>query len=68
MITIPPGPINPNGFAEVSHNHATTTVITITNDNGDVDTISVPPNTKVKWYPPAPGRRPGMGPATVGEH
>jgi len=53
MITVTPGPIDPNGFAEISHGRAQDTVITIKNDNGDEVEITVSPNTKVKWYPPA---------------
>lgn len=53
MITVKPSPIDPAGQAQVSHDKPTDTVITITNDDGGSETITVPPNTTVNWTPPA---------------
>lgn len=45
--------ISPTGGAEVSHDGTTTITVTITSDTGDEVTIQVPPNTIVRWVPPA---------------
>lgn len=51
-LTVDPIIIDPDGYAEISHDGSTTITVTITNQNGVQETVDVPPNTVVKWYPP----------------
>ena len=53
MITVSPDVIPANGQASISHSHNVATTITITNDHGGHDTITVQPGQVFKWTPPA---------------
>ena len=53
MLIVKPTIIDPNGVAEISHDGTSTVTVTITNQNGAQETISVPANTTVEWSPPS---------------
>lgn len=53
MLTVNPTIIDSNGHANVSHSGSDTITVTITSQDGDQVTITVPPNTVVQWSPPA---------------
>ncbi len=52
MIQVDPSIISPGGSAQISHDGTTAITITIKNDNGDSETITVPPGDSVAWDPP----------------